>query len=184
MLSTLLTVPESSRMPARRCDTHWAVFAGSSAINPANNSILANGFLISWASVVDTSASAIALRAASRSCSACLLAVMSRRIQMLSSGARPLPGSALEEATDSFLLPIASQRLPPNEGAHNSMSRRSSDSKTSASKSIWLTAESARRLSTCAFPSSRSLRPSGLIITRFSAVSSTSTPHGIDSMIC
>jgi hypothetical protein len=58
-------------------------FPGSSAINPANNSMLANGFLISWASVVDTSASAMALRAASRSCSACLLAVISRRIQML-----------------------------------------------------------------------------------------------------
>jgi hypothetical protein len=35
-----------------------------------------------------------------------------------------------------------------------------------------------------ALPSSSSLRPSGLIITMVSAVSSTSTPHGIESMIC
>ncbi len=84
-LSTLFTVADSSRIPARRCDTHSPVCSRSSASNPANSSMLANGFLISCARIAETSASASALRAASRSCSASLFAVISRRIQMLCS---------------------------------------------------------------------------------------------------
>ena len=41
-------------------------------MSPANSSRLANGFLISWARMIEISARTVARRAASRSCSACL----------------------------------------------------------------------------------------------------------------
>ena len=116
--------------------------------------------------MVEISASAVARRAASRSCSACLLAVMSRRIQMLcrcgATSARP----CVVGAQKSLRLPIASQRFSDlRRNADLAVERIMRSLGRALQNQSWLTRERSRRLSIVAFPSSSRRRPSGLIMT-------------------
>ena len=110
--------------------------------------MLANGFLISCANIAETSASAIALRAASRSRSASLLAVTSRSIQMLCSPRLPAPAIDRSDPPDSLRLLIASHRFVSPRARHTSYSTCSSTPATSISKSTGLTAATSRSVLT------------------------------------
>ena len=85
--STLFTVAESTRKPARKWMIHCRVSgkcAEASASNPVKSSMLPRGLRISCASTVATSASASARREASLSLAIRFCSVKSRRIQIAS----------------------------------------------------------------------------------------------------